>query len=140
MIARALALLTLLPFAAHAADMSIHANRMSAMALQRLIGVPFVDVARAIPIGKHCGLLADEEPPMVLSEEQQPLVTGMPTPPTRPEPVQGSVPATDPADAPVDAPVAPKTKATKSAGADQPLCTSHGMQTIYTGKHWRCRK
>ena len=40
-------------------------------------------------------LLVDDEPPMILSEEQQPLIDGMPSPPMRPEPVPGSVPATD---------------------------------------------
>lgn len=122
----------------------IYANRMSAMALQRLIGVPFIDASTGKFLYRkaytNC-LLADSEPPIVLSEEQQPLITGMPSPPTRPEPVQGSVPATDPADAPA-APVAPKAKAVKVSQGGQPqaLCTSHGMRTVYTGLHWRCLK
>ena len=110
----------------------IYANRMSAMALQRLIGVPFIDASTGKFLYRKAYsscLLADEEPPIVLSEEQQPLIDGMPSPPTRPEPVQGSVPATDPADAPVAVPIAPapkakaKVKVTATTGAD-----SHSAQ------------
>jgi hypothetical protein len=66
------------------------------------------------------------------------LIDGLPPPmpPARP----GSVPATDPADAPVDAPAAPKAKATKTASTDQPLCSRHGLRTVYSGKRWNCRK
>jgi len=142
---RALALLALLPLTAHAADLSYcktYANRMSAMALQRLVGVPFIDVSTGRFLYRKAYsscLLVDDEPPMILSETQQPLIDGMPSPPTRPEPPPGSVPATDATDAPADvpvAPVAPKAKATKP---DQPLCTRHGKRTVYKGTHWRCR-
>jgi hypothetical protein len=146
MIVRTLALVVLLPLTAHAADSSycrVYANRMSAMTLQRLVGVPFVNVATGRFLYRQAWtscLNSDEEPEIVLSETQQPLIDGMPTPPMRPE---GSVPATDPADAPAEvpvAPVAPKAKATKTASTDQPLCVRHHMRTVYHGLHWNCRK
>jgi hypothetical protein len=141
---RVLALLALLPLTAHAADISYcrtFASRMSAQALHQLIGIPFVNVATGRFLYRQSYTFcvnADEEPPIVFSEEQQPIVDGLPppSPPVRP----GSVPATDPADAPAEAPAAPKAKATKTAGADQALCVRHHMRTVYHGLHWNCRK
>jgi hypothetical protein len=113
---------------------------MSAMTLQRLVGVPFVNVATGRFLYRQAWtscLNSDEEPEIVLSETQQPLIDGMPTPPMRPE---GSVPATDPADAPAEVPAASKARATRTASTDQPLCTKHGMRTVYHGRSWNCRK
>jgi len=144
---RALALLALLPLTAHAAEIStckVYANRGSAFALRQLLGLPFVDDAAGKFLFRkaysYC-VLQDEMPTLNFTAEEQPIVDGLPppAPPARP----GSVPATDPADTPVDAPVTPKAKrvtATKTASADQPLCTSHHMRTVYHGRSWNCRK
>jgi hypothetical protein len=141
---RALALLALLPLTAHAAEMApckVYANRGSAFALRQLLGLPFIDDAAGKFLFRkaysYC-VLQDEMPTLTFSHEEQPIVDGLPppSPPVRP----GSVPATDPADAPVDAPAAPKAKATKTASADQALCTRHHLRTVYHGLHWNCRK
>jgi len=146
---RALALLALLPLTAHAAEMNsckVYANRGSAIALRQLLGLPFIDPTAGKFLYRKAYtfcLLQDEMPEISFTPEEQVAVGGMPTPPTRPEPLPGSVPATDAADAPADvpvAPIAPKAKATKSAGADQALCTRQGKRTVYTGRHWRCKK
>jgi hypothetical protein len=141
---RALALVALLPLTAHAAEMSyckIYANRGSAFALRQLLGLPFIDDAAGKFLFRkaysYC-VLQDEMPELTFTHEEQPIVDGLPppVPPVRP----GSVPATDPADDPVDAPAAPKAKTTKTASADQPLCVRHGKRTVYSGRHWNCRK
>jgi len=88
---------------AHGAEMSTchaFANRASAEALRRLLGMSFVDVS----VGRFmyrkaysmC-LNADEPPEMTFTAEEQPIVDGAiptPAPVPRPEPA-GSVPATD---------------------------------------------
>jgi hypothetical protein len=119
----------------------IYANRGSAFALRQLLGLPFIDDAAGKFLFRkaysYC-VLQDEVPELTFTHEEQPIVDGLPppAPPVRP----GSVPATDPADAPVDAPAAPKAKATKTASTDQALCVRHHMRTVYTGRHWNCRK
>jgi len=87
---------------AHGAEMTpchSYANRASAEALRRLLGMAFVDIA----VGRFmyrksytfC-LLQDEVPEMTFTAEEQPIVDGaIPTPAQRPEPLPGSVPATD---------------------------------------------
>lgn len=144
-VAVTVALLLLFGGFANAADMGyckVYANRMSAMALQRLVGVPFIDVSTGRFLYRKmysACLNSDEMPEIILSEEQQPLIDGMPTPPMRPEPVPGSVPATDATDIPAAIPVAPKAKAkVTKASTDQPLCTRHGKKTLYNGRKWRC--
>ena len=132
----------MIPIVGHSAEMSfcrVYATRVSALALRQLIGIPNVDAATGKFLWRKsysACVNADEQPPIPLSAEEQIVVGGMPSPPVRP----GSVPATDPADTPVDAPAAPKAKATKTASADQPLCTRHGMRTVYHGRSWNCRK
>jgi hypothetical protein len=140
-----------IPFAGHSADMPgchVYANRGSAAALRALLDFPFIDPSAGRFLYRKAYsfcVLQDEVPEMRFTVEEQPIIDMIPMlkPPPRPDPVPGSVPATDATDAPADAPVAPvapKAKATKSAGADQALCLSHNMRTIYTGLHWRCRK
>jgi hypothetical protein len=151
----AIALMIIFGGFARAAEMAtckIYANRGSSIALRQLLGLPFIDAAAGKYLYRkaytYC-VLQDEVPEISFTPEEQPLITGMPSPPTRPEPVQGSVPATDTADAPADPPAAPKakkvTKVTKVTtqsvgGQPQALCTSHGKRTVYSGTHWRCLK
>lgn len=132
---RILVLLVLLPLTCHAAEMStckVYANRGSAFALKQLLGLPFVDDAAGKFLFRkaysYC-LLQDEVPEINFTQEEQPIVDGLPTPTPKP----GSVPATDPADA------IPKARVVVST-TDQPLCVRHHMRTIYSGKHWNCRK
>jgi hypothetical protein len=86
---------------AHSADVTdcnAYANRGSAAALQQLLRFPFVDVAAGRFLYRKAFTFcvnSDEMPPLVFTPEEQPIVDGMPTPPTRPELVPGSVPATD---------------------------------------------
>jgi hypothetical protein len=126
---RALALLALLPLAAHAAEMNgchAYATQTSAAALRQLLGVPWIDVAAGRFLYRkaytYC-LNSDEVPPLVFSPEQQTIVDGLPAPAPRPEPP----PAVDPA------PAVP-------ALTGQPLCVKYGKRTVYKGKSWRCAK
>jgi hypothetical protein len=59
----------------------------------------------------------------------------------------GSVPATEKPASPVSTPPPPTARPAPAAGAikastgqPQPLCTSHGMRTVYNGSSWRCVK
>jgi len=118
---RALALLAMLPLAAHAADMSdchAYANRGSAAALRQLILFPFLadpSVGRFLyrKAYSYC-LNADEVPVLAFTAEEQPIVDGLPAPTPRPEPPPASVPATD-----ETAPVVAKGRSGFAAGSDQ---------------------
>lgn len=98
---RALALLVMLPLASQAADMTdckVYATRTSAMALKALLGIPFIDVSTGRFLFRKAYTFcvnADEVPALVFTEEEQPIVDGLPAPKLRPEPPPASVPAVD---------------------------------------------
>jgi hypothetical protein len=145
---RAIALLALIPLAAHSAEVSycnVYATRVSALALRQLIGIPDVDASTGRFLWRKsytACVNADEKPPIPLSTEEQPIVDGRVVvfPPMKPDGVVPATDATDATDAPADVPVAPKAKASKTASTDQALCTRNGLRTVYTGHRWRCRK
>lgn len=138
---------------AKAADMKdchAYANRGSAAALRQLLGMPFIDPSAGRFLYRkaytYC-LNTDEVPSLTFTPEEQPIIDMIPMlkPIPRPEPPAGSVPATGEDEQvggnPPPVPSKPKKVSDPGpAGGDQPLCASHRMKTIYTNKHWRCRK